>query len=441
MRKTKLTTSAIFGADSHSAQLHDDLFSKESRQALHECFWADAEDGLKLPLALRPAQGDAESLFAEVATYFPSYTPITAYMRVLEKDFFPEPQRKFREISPYLSELELKSAVGLAIGEILTASARTARSSIENVSYGAARRTLAFTVFRTAALHGSLESDAVVERWLRIREIMGLDSLTEQAATISWIRSIQREKSPTPPEEGLRSYISEIICGRQSSRWLSSQLAEALGGIHKEVEALRGPFDDRIAAFRILVDAVAARFPSGEFGAVCIAFFCNEILPGSLTHHKLLNPFISLYPTALVWYSLFASLSEKFELRDSFSGLGLKMARDLLQPFSMGSRPTCDIAFSELEVLSRLPLKAEVIKPAQARACSIEILPGVETVFRIGNEEESRTQTQEVRQLMDDQARRNDYLRNLLLDALDMVSDRKTPTPYPSTNRSKRSRS
>lgn len=440
MRKTELTTSAIFGADVESAKIPNDLFSREGRQTLHECFWAEAEDGLKLPVVVHPALGDSDSFFAEAATYFSAFVPITACMRVLDKDLFSESLLKFKEIRPELSVHEVGSAVGLAIGEILTALLINSRSPIEHVSYGASRRTLSFAVYRSAALHRSLSSDVVVERWMRIREIVGMDSPIEQAASISWIRNLQSKGASPLSEGGLQDAIAETVCGRQSLSWLGAKLADSLGGVRREMEAMRGPFDDRSAAFFQLVDAVAAKFPSGELGAVCIAFFCNEILPGSLSHYRLLAPMIHSYPTVVVWYGLFASLSDRFDWREAFSGLGLKMARDLLQPFSPGLRPSCDIAFAELDVLSRLPLKADVIKPVHPRACSVEMFPGVEVFFRLGNDDDPRAQASEGRQSIEDQARRDRLLRNLLREALDLVPERKLPTSSASSNRIRRSR-
>ena len=391
-------------------------------------------------MALRPASGDVESLFAETATYFPAFVPITAFIRVLDEDSFAEPIKNFEEFSPHLSALEVRSAIGLAIGELLTAALRNTRSPNENVSYGASRRTLSFAVYRSAALHRALLPAQVVERWLRIREIVGMDSPMEQAASIAWIRDLQGTNASLQLEEGPQASIAEIVCGRQSLTWLGDRLAASLGGIRRQVEAMRGPFDDRSAAFGELVQAVTTKLPNGELGAICIAYFCNEILPGSLSHFRLLAPLISAYPTVVLWYGLFASLSDKFDWRDAYSGLGLKMARDLLQPYSLGRRPTCDIAFAELEVLSRLPLKADVIKPAHPRACSVEMFPGVEVFFRFGNDDDSRAQASEGRQPTEEQVRRDQLLRSLLRDALDLVPERQLATPPPAPKRTKRSR-
>lgn len=440
MRTTKLTTSAIFGADLKSAQIADDLFFKEGRQALHECFWSESGDGLDLPVAIRPAFGDADSLFAEAATYHSAFVPVTAYIRVLDDDSLKEPLRRSKEISPNLSAHEIRSAIGLAIGELLTASLRNFKSPTEGASYGASRWTLSFAVYRSAALHGDLSSDVVVERWLRIRDMMRMDSPMEHAASISWIRTLQGTGASPQLGEGPQASIAETVSGRQSLSWLGVKLAESLGGVRREVEAMRGPFDDRSVAFGQLVQAVTTKLPKGELGAICIAFFCNEILPGSLSHFRLLAPLISSYPTVVIWYGMFASLSEGFDWREAFSGLGLKMARDLLQPFSPGRRPTCDIAFAELEVLSRLPLRADVIKPTHPRACSVELFPGVEGFFRFGNDDDSRTLTSDERQLMEDHVRRDVLLRRLLHEALGLVPERKSATPFPAPNRSKRSR-
>lgn len=443
MHSTLLSTSEVFGADLASPQAPDDLFSTEGRKALHECFWSDPEDGLGLPVAIRPAAGDAESLFAEVATHFPASVPVTAYMRVLEQGSSSIGPGHV-EAPPALGIHEIRSAVGLAIGELLTASLR-AKVPAEHVSYGASRRTLSFAVYRTSALHGALLSDQVVERWLRTREIVGMESPMELAASIAWVSAMQRSPADASQLDGPQADLAEVVRGREPLAWFGDRLAASLSGIRSHAEAMRGPFDDRSAVFDRLVQVVTNRIPSGELGAVYIAYFCNEILPGSLSHFRLLAPFLNSYPTVVLWYCLFAGLSDRFEWREAFSGLGLKMTRDLLQPFSPGRRPTCDIAFGELEVLSRLPLKPEVVKPAHPRACFVEIFPGVEVVFRFGSDEEARAYGTYARQVpearSEEHLSRDVVLRSLLREALDLIPDRQQPPRQaPALKRGRRQR-
>ena len=440
MRSTKSTTSAIFDADSKSRQVTEDLFSREGRSTLHECFWAEANDGLTLPVAIRPALDDAEGLFAEIATYFPSFVPVTAYARVLSGAVPTDQLHLSGETRPELTSLEIRSAVGLIVGELLTASAKNVKAPAEHVSYGASRRTLAYAVYRSAAINRASPSSHTVERWLRLREIVGMESPIELAASIAWITSLQRNVPNADKfEESLQSSLADVVCGRRPVSSFGKSLASSIDGVGQHIDAMRGPFDERAAAFDKLVRVVIGTIPSGELGSIYIAYFCNEILAGSLSHFGLLAPLLGRFPTVVLWYGLFASLSEKFEWNSLYAGLGLKVARDLVQPFSLKTRPTCDISFEELEVLSRLTLKSDVLKPEHPRVCSVELWPGVEVLVRIGIDDEARAPVGENSRRAEEDARRDYLLKNLLLDALDLLSEEKQTTQI-AAKRTKRSR-
>ncbi|RKR25684.1 hypothetical protein C8C93_0896 [Acidovorax sp. 93] len=440
MRSVKLSTAAIFGAEAARSTSFNDLFSKEGQQTFHECYWSETPDGLELPVALRPFSDDDESLFADVATYFPTFVPITAYMHVFSRLSMPQSKQRFKDIQPSLNTHEVKSAIGLAIGELLTSSARSSKFSTEHVSYSASRRTLSFAVYRSAALYSTVPSSQVVERWLRIREIVGMESQMDLAASIAWVAALQRRTTAHDIEDNIHATLAEVIAGRSPLNSFGYALASISSDMRRHIDAIRGPFDNRVEAFSQLIKTVKSEFPSGEIGAICIGYFCNEILPGSLSHFRLLTPLAFSHPTVLLWYSMFASLSERFDWQQAFSGFGLKMARDLLKPFSPNRRPTCDIAYEELEVLSRLPLKADIVKPEHPRVCLVSVFPGVEGYFRFGSEEETMTPTDTPQKPPEDQLRREALLRDLLREALDLVAE-PMPPPQPSIQkRTKRSR-
>ena len=70
----------------------EDLFSSavDKPIVVYECTWFDDKmfDGY-LPNLIVPANGDLETLFADIATYYSSFSPITAYAHVVEPNALP----------------------------------------------------------------------------------------------------------------------------------------------------------------------------------------------------------------------------------------------------------------------------------------------------------------------------------------------------------------
>jgi hypothetical protein len=120
-----------------------------------------------------------------------------------------------------------------------------------------------------------------------------------------------------------------------------------------------------------------------EFDALTIAFFCNAILPGSLTYMKLLARLIKEYPSILIWYGFFSGLSENFDWRGVMSGIGRKLSRDICSPFSLEDQPYADVALEELVVLAHAGITVSTIKSIQQRSMLVSLLPGIEIFARL----------------------------------------------------------
>lgn len=439
MPSTKLSTSEIFGKSVDSARSPADLFSfaNTGQQPLHRqhyCRWGDSDDRLSLPLAIRPAQDDAESLFADVATYFPNFSPVTAYIHVLDKRIIGLLKKDSGEVIPKAHPNEIKTAIGLIVGELLTTS-ETISTRSEGITYSAAKRTLSFAVFRAIALyrHASV-ADLVTERWFSARATFGMESSADQAAALLWMIKLQAGSPPRTADntvDPFQSVLSKVITGQQKTADLRDVIAVLMGALKKPISQLSGPFDDRASAFIEIAQFISTNRPTGEFGSICLGFFCNEILPGSLSHFKLLTPILHQYPTAMMWYGLFGSLSDDFDWRNANSGLGLKLMRDLLRPYSLDQRPSCDVAYDELDVLSRLTLKPEILKPVQSKSCSIAILPGVEISVRFDSSGSAKSIIPDDGNLIENLTMQDSRLLSILSEAVEIIGARNAKMPKP----------
>jgi len=446
MRRTLQTTSELFTGATAVGDKLGDLFSfnKGSReQVRHQCFWARGEL-MGLPNAVIPTNYDLESFFADIATYYPAFAPVSAYAHVLTADVAPalELTDQSEMLSPNLDEHSVKSTIGLAIGETLTAGANLTVQQ-EAITYAACRRTLAFSLARAAGLYPGYAPKAVAEKWLRTREIARMETPVQLAAAILWISSLQHHQSENIPESMstsmLQGQLARVLRGKTRQEVLIDEFALLLPAIRTHAAQMSGAFDGRINAFTRIADIVATSDLSAEIGATYLGYFCNQLLPGSLTHFKVLTPYLSRYPSALVWYGLFAGLSSQFDWRGIYSGLGLKLARDLTAQFSFSDRPTSDISFEELEVLSRLPLRNSILKPTQQRACAVALMPGLDVYVRMSMADEQGGGAVADASDRQQQTRREQRLIALLQEALSVVSPPQT-TQSASPKRAKKLR-
>ncbi len=153
-------------------------------------------------------------------------------------------------------------------------------------------------------------------------------------------------------------------------------------------ELLTGPFDSRVEIFSKILEVVRSNPIASDIDSIAAAFFCNQILPGSFSHFRLLTRLREAFPSALLWYGVFSCLSPQFDITEFGLGLVAKLTRDLLEPFSFDSRPSCDISFDEFSVLSRLPIKSDAFKPTQPKIALVALLPGVNTFTRFASEDD-----------------------------------------------------
>jgi hypothetical protein len=373
-----------------------DLFTNESSQSqrLYKTLRLAEGDGLALPSAIIASQAEAEDLFATTAAYYQDQSPLSAVTHVIAADVAKlfdgqgHVSKKSRQIDNRYSRL---ACLGAAAGEaVLTSLGSAEMGGI--LSYAACRRSLSFSLCRARLLYGRrIHAQDIADRWARLRILTGLAVSAEVLATSLHVHSLAFHANDFPSALPLDDETSRAIQlmteGHEAAgEFLLSALADAHPSTTRHLDALRGAFDGRMTAFmeiaRILQEDSRNVLP----GEIFVAFVCNQILPGSFAHTSVLSSLASQFPAALIWYGFFSALSG-FDVRGKReSGLTVKLERDVLEPFSIEQRPRCDISLDELEVLSRIQLRVDMIRPSQQRSLLVALFPGVDVYSRFGGE-------------------------------------------------------
>lgn len=384
----------IFEEGQQKEKKTEDLFSsvKTQEQIAHLCIYED-KDVLRFPTSIVPGNDDLESFFADVATYFPEQAPISAYAHILDSSALLslESDLKARD-KRFRDKRSLNAFIGLIFAEVFsTQKGGGTQSSF--LGYASSKRTFSFCAARAALLYSNLPISRIATRWVEIREMTGMGSSPEAVAAINWSIELIRGKLPTIEDPLLREFaelIDSYFKKRASREKLTSHFSLLYSGISEIVPLLNATYDNRIEVFSAILKKIRENSKGTVLDAIAAAFFCNLILPGSFSHASVIERLGANLPHCVLWYGLFAGSSDEFSLTSLAGGVGQKLLRDLTLPFDLAQRPACDLSFEEYEVLSRLPLKAEILKPTQAKAILISLIPGVEVYVRsVGDDDES----------------------------------------------------
>jgi hypothetical protein len=403
----------------------DDLFSASSLKPLsqYECTWFDARRPMDLPNLVVPIRGDLETLFADVATYYPDRAPLTAYSYVLEPEVAISVQER---LSAHETQRERRSErqtnvwLGMIFGETLTGAYVAGVDEIE-VSYSVCRRTLAFSLARYAELYGLENPTVVAANWRTLKTIAGVEPSEPLLQSIMYLSRSMASEHKLPQESGELSEfnVARFLFDRYSSTELAEALDQLYPGISSERKGLTEHFDARVPAFERVANRIIESQRGSEIDAIALAFFANLIAPGTLAHTRILGRRLAQFPSVLLWYSIFASLSEEFDGQHLFSGLGWKLLRDVEADFQLSRRPTADIALEEMKILARIGLRSKVVKPVHPRSLVVSIFPGIDVYIRFTDTQDTTEQDADGNERRFEQsAERELRVRRLLLDAL-----------------------
>lgn len=371
-----------------------DLFSTTITSSVraHQTF-RSSSGAEQLPFVVIPAESELDDFFATVATYYPSQSPLTAYMHVLGNDIrecFDPAQPNIIPDSCGLNRRQL-ARLGACLGETALAALGSSEAAL-NPSYSACKRSLGYAIARTVALYPSFDAKVTHDRWERLRHLTGLAVSQDSVLAVSTIHDAASDSNAPWDESFLSPQLSAALVthikGSSENNMVQNVLLECYPRIREIEMDINGPFDARMGHFLRAVEVIQSSSQGAETNSLAVAYFCNRILPGSFAHVKVLVRLVEFFPSVLVWYGMFCSTSTEFNARHFGNGLFEKLGRDMSQPFSFAQRPQCDLSLEELEVLMRASIKPEVIKPIQQKIASVALLPGLDVFSRFAPDDD-----------------------------------------------------
>jgi hypothetical protein len=346
---------------------------------------ASGSDNLSpLPQVILGDRPTLDDLFAWSASYLRGLGPITAQARAITPPTFrlalrAKPDNAWRKLAG--------GAVGAILGEVLMHARRVI--PFAGITVAACRGTLSFALMRAIAL-GAREGELldVADMWEQVRSLTGQTPTTVPVGAISQV-SLAFDVAKLDPS--CRSL-------GESNRWLAAMLSgsniqtllQEIGTVFRPLpnRMLLEEFKELTAEARVkMFDSVAPTLVSHPgrsqvekaFAIALIAYLCRAGMPQQAT---LLASFSSALPESMVWLGAMQAAAPITDTLAEGGGLGWRVARDLFEPGDIFMPPTCDIALSELQVLSRGKAGVRMIKALAKARLDVELLPGISTFVR-----------------------------------------------------------
>lgn len=324
---------------------------------------------------------------AWVLTYLPSFSPFTAYFRVVDRET-AERCSAFGE--PHLDEFA-DAAVGLILCEAAAYLEHT--NSPSQLSSVSSASTCSFALGRSFALGVfSAHGRSVASAWQTARETTQQRHLPLEIGDIlePWqvLRLLQEPKDSRgdalgrlPPE--ILKAGGEIRRNGAVGKKTWKQLVGSLPFLPEAPERMTGRREDRVQvlekALRILATELRSQLPLGAFLA---GYLASRVSDGSLEHVELVRTAADAFPAALLWYGLCAGLHPHSVVRRTGMGLGNRILRDLSHNDNFFDLPRCDIAVAELEILGDSEFDLSDLRTRSPSLLEVELSPCVSTIVR-----------------------------------------------------------
>ena len=364
----------------------------EVREGGLRLLWRKEEGLRQLPEGIAVPHGEIEEFFAWTNTYLPSWSPITAFFRVVSEP--SELEALFEEVRSFGGLCE-SAALGLTIGETVVQSG--ARYAVEQLPYSGCIATFSFVAAR-GMRHGIAVED-LANRWDVCRRATGQDPLTVHIGELVGPWQVLEDVTRRIGGQGV------AVSSRGSRRMLGDALCEIvkrgeLGGaawravtrgfpeVRETLVHMTDTQETRILAFeRMLKKAVSGRRTRTLEASFLIGYIASLIAPGSLKHAHMLLPYLDRFPTAVMWLALFASIYRKSQLR--MTRLTHLVWKAIAENEDLLARPKCDIALAEFCILKDAGFVGDNLQGSTRGRLVVELAPGVSTIVRWPRQEDT----------------------------------------------------
>ncbi len=393
----------------------------------------------RMPTMIVVPEGMHRDTLAWVSTYLRDFRPFTAYCRVVERSIAEQFMRG--PGVPTLLGIEGICA-GLILGEALMHTrGRTTIVDLPTTAYSA---TLSSAIARALALTGGAFSlDAIVDLWTQAREMTGQNGLAVPPNSILsvWAVALGAPSRTAPsrtlfePADILAEAWSEVSSAGEMRDPVWHRLVEGFPDLFQMRNLLKVPREQRVQAIDVALRILSSSKRADEERRGFLAGYFTSLLgPGTLDHADFLAPMVSAFPTAYLWYGMFAGSNPRGDALPMGSPPARRIVRNLTIPDRLIDRPRCDVALEELAIHGAIGNL--VRQTAKTGSLDIDILPGVSIAVRwpphepSGEDEFRRARDIEVQHLLTDMAEASVRTRDLaerLREVMGKGRDRQQP--------------
>ena len=319
------------------------------------------------------------------------------------------------------------------LGEALTHA--RGRASILDLPTSAYSATLSYAISRAIALtRGAFPVEGVVRLWVQAREVTGQNGLGVPPNMILSVWSVALRDPQYPaqsrtlfePTNILSAAWTELSSTGEISDPVWHRLVDGFPDLDRMRSLIEVPREQRVQAIDVALRMLLSTKRGDEDRRGFLAGYFTSLLgPGTLDHADFLASVAGTFPTAYLWYGLFAGANPRGDALPVGNPLARRIVRDLTLSDRVLDRPRCDVALDELAIHSVVDNLLK--QTAKAGRLDIDLLPGVTTSvrwppYKVPGEEEMRRardiETQQVLAQLDEVTAHTRHLTERLRDLL-----------------------
>lgn len=335
--------------------------------------------------------------YAFVGTYVSTYTPFSAFFRVIT----PNRLLDSMEADAH-SQLNLPAAIGVAIAEAFV-QARGKAKGASDLSLPAVLGTLSASL--AMAVYRGYRPDQLKEitaLWIRARQVGSDDDLAlPPAKTLQVWTLIAQSMSPEPSvisgsDESARAIVAFLRTARSSNGAIAEQLyplTARFPALGDTVLRMRRTREERV---RVLSEAVKS-LANSDGDSVLKEFLAGALVSligdGSFDFLPFATNLTRDFPGAALWFGISSSLQKGNDALTAANCLGRRAARDAFARWNVFDTPRDDVSIEEIEMSQRSDHGGSGLRGAGQSILSIELVPGVSAKVRASSSSRSDVHT------------------------------------------------
>ncbi len=357
---------------------------KRVRKREVRLLWSDKPLNGEIPQIIVVRDSEIDDFFAWANTYLTSWSPISAYFRVLTEGEQIDSDKTCSSVPEKSIEL---ASLGLIIAEALTYSERVYR--VGQIPSNWCLATFSFVAAQGAKTADKL--DSLAEKWLECRKLtnqsaLSLDvgNLLQPWRTLLYAVECQNGKSSQVSNLVQSIFVAclfEVMHRGEISTEVWRGMTRNCKAAADAAELMHGNRENRVNVFENFVkDMRSAMYKDTQEFSFIAGYLASRISPGTFDQASMLQSELDLFPSSILWLGILASLNEKEQL--SSSSIGRKIWKELGNRQSYFSRPRSDIGLRELRVLAQGGSFEEGYKTDISGSLIVELEPWISTRVR-----------------------------------------------------------